>query len=1485
MLAACVGVVSLLLANGLTWGQTQRDSEQEQAQPPPAQPTERQPQRTSPTRPGQQAPPAPDRISELVRGLDPALLAQMAGADVTAEVVGDQVFLQGPEEAVKALELLIRALEVESETKTKILEVVQVTERDAAEIARTVQQAVRDAKKFPAQKAEDQISVTALSNNILLVAAQPSEIDQVIDIIKQVDAIPDPLGKVELMSFPVNYRKAADVAKELEKIITQLRVASGQKKDQTKLQIIPNNANNTITVTARETEREKIQALIDNIDVEPKKGWGEIQLTIFPLLHSKAADLQKVIEDLIKSEAKADKDAVQETIQRLRISKADTRGEITDLPPIELERQLKIIPDPGTNSLIVATIEENMEPMGELIRLLDGVPLGEQVSVKLFPLRFADAESTGDTLKKMFDEGKKLPEDPDGSAKEAVPEGAQGKALVYNVGIAADVRTNTLIVSGRPEQLTLIEEVVGQLDQPANSIKFPLRLFQLEYSDATQVGKIVTELFDQRMESAKAMGVEKGALEREKVFLSTDLRSNSMIVSASEENYAEIVSIARQLDTRPAKLFDQIRIIRCERLSAADLKTKIEELWKRKADLRREEELLEDLPIVVADERSNALVVASSVEDYDEIKRLVDALESQPLIEDTQIFKLAYADSKVVTEIMTKLFEGMAGQSEGFKAPTIIADSRSNALIVAASRDTMERVEDVLKRLDVEAGPMTAVFQVYTLQFGSANQLAPRMQELFDSRKEGDDTPRTPIVILAEEASNSLVCSASRDDHAIISGLLELLDVPSNIAKQFEIFPLKMAKAATVAEKLESLFKSQAEGGTGRTDAIAAQADERTNSIIVWASPSQMSNIGEVIERLDTAAPAVEMMIKVIQLKQALASDFATLLEETLVGDQSGGDDERAVIVSFLEKDPHGGEILRKLLRQDIRIKPDPRTNSLMVMAPSDSMAMLEAMILDFDRIRPVTSEIRLFPLINSDAKTMVEQLTELFKAEGGTAEGEAKSQLVFGADAEGLDLASVGQELRFAADPRTNTLIAAGAQVYLRMVEDLVRWLDSQEAEERVNEVYQAKFRPASDLAAAVQGFIKQEIDVLGEAADQESITRKQERQVSVESVGKEDKGSSSLMVGTSRRAYQRTMEMIQSLDRPEPQVMISVLIAEVVLTDDVDLGVEIAGQDLHFSEDAVVGPNGIVQGEDYDVVGGTNLGVVSPLGFNFTVTGEDFSFLFHAFQQNSRLEVLSRPVLLVRNGEEGNITVADSIPVVSSSVVTESGSTNTSTGREDAGIIMTATPHISPDGYVTIAMKQEVSNIGQSVQLSESISQPIISKREVTTNVTVRDGETVVIGGLIQSRDGDNERKIPILGDLPGIGVLFRAMNTTSTKTELLVVLTVDIIRSDEEMHKMSVTQRDKFVLPDSIRQSPLMEGLRITPQEQALGPQDNRAPENVRPAPAMQPRREEREMFGPRPKTYGPAITRPTSTSTTQRPVYGPSVAKNTESYPNP
>ncbi|UCE60637.1 MAG: hypothetical protein JSU63_02580, partial [Phycisphaerales bacterium] len=686
----------------------------------------------------------PDRFEGMLGDIDPSNL-QLSGADLDVEVVGDQLILHGNKEDLALLEAMIAVLE--ESTEQKELRVVTVTEKDANDIAKSVQDPVREVFFEPNQRPEDQVTVTALSSTVLLVAALPDQIDWVVNLIAQLDEVSeDELPDLKQLVFPVKHRKASDVAEQLKEIIIKIREKQGTTGAQGEVQIIANNANNSIMVLAEETEREKIQRLLDQLDVEPVAGWGEVKLTLFPLLHSKADELAKVINELITTQEAADK--AEEVIYRMAISKATPDGEIIELPSIDLQKPMRILADAGTNSLIIATVEENVVPMSELIRLLDGLALAEDVGVRLFPLRFADAESVADTLTKMFDQGKELTEDPDGSGKGAVPDGDLGKAMVYNVSISTDVRTNTVIVAGRQEQLSLADMVVNELDQPTSALKFPVKFIHLEHTDVSMVSQILQDLFDQRFEAAQATDTTKMALERERVFLTIDLRSNSLIISASEENFAEAFTIATQLDTKPAKLFEQIRIIRCQRTSAEDMKEKIDELWKRKADLRQEEELPQDSPVIVADGRSNALVVASSIEDFEEIKRLVEALEEQPLMDDTRLFNVKYTDATVLAGMLEELFKGLESASEDFKPPTILAYPRGNLLLVAADSDGMERVEGLLARLDVEGGPMTAVFRVYPLEHGSAGKLAPRMQEVFDARDEGQEITRTPIIIL-----------------------------------------------------------------------------------------------------------------------------------------------------------------------------------------------------------------------------------------------------------------------------------------------------------------------------------------------------------------------------------------------------------------------------------------------------------------------------------------------------------------------------------------------------------------------------------------------------------------------------------------------------------------------------------------------------------------------------------------------------------------
>ncbi|NOT02856.1 MAG: hypothetical protein HOP29_19830 [Phycisphaerales bacterium] len=1580
------------------------------------------------------------------------LQLKLSGNDVSVETLetGELVII-GNDEDIKVLERFIGRIDREPAEKEYVLHTLKSA--SAEKVAEKLKDIVEELWPASPDLPDQRITVIAVSTNVVLITGPPTRMERIIEIADAIDEVEESIPKFTTMKFFIKNRRATEVVDQLKLIVERLRK---KQEGQEEINIEVNDADNSVMVFGPESMRQQVQSLIDQIDVEPVQGFGHIKLVMFPLINTTAEDMAKVLTDMLASST--GQAEIKETIRRLSIIKRESDGSRTELTPLELDKPLRILADKGTNSLIIATVEANIDSLDEIIKLLDGVPLGHEMHLRIFPLKFADAESVQEILKTMFEEGKTLPERaPGGTKTEAVPEGEFGEALVYNVGLAVDKRANILFVSGRPEQMTLAESVVDQLDVPVTSLKYGMQLLFLgEHLDATRVSAILDELFKKRMELFEQTEMGKLAKAREEVFLAVDVRSNALIVSASDENYAEIVRITEQLNVASQRWMDDIRIINCDKTSASDLATKIEELWERKSKLKQEGET-DDQPVIISDQRSNSLVIASSPEDFEAVRRLVEQLESQPLSpiaeirlmalshndaqatgdmlkglfeermkqrlaqgqeespsdrvavavdgatntvliassrenfdemsriiaaidvepviegvirtftlsnaeasdvvekvkelfeqglyhpaagldnpisearqkiaivadprsnsivasasrqnlsiietligrmdgelsdifrDDTKLIVLEFADAVRLADMLEKLFEGRkadASEPDLFRQPTIIADERSNTLIISGARDSLKRCEDLIVQLDKASGVPTSTFEVYGLQHASAAKLAAKMAELFEKRTEGTEDKATPINIQADEASNSLIASASRDDHALIEGLLTLLDVPSNIARQFHIFPLKLAKAETMAQTLETLFKQQGEGATGRADAIAVQPDTRSNSIVVWASASEMENIAEIVGKLDTTKPAKEMMMRVVRLKQALAEDFAKVLDETLKGGASG-DEESAVILSFKEKAADGKEYVRKLLRQDITISPDTRTNSLMVLAPAESMDLLETMILDFDRIKPVTAEIRLFPLANADADGVVERLNDLFGTEEKSGD-QVEQKLVFGPEGAAATApaaaatgaagegASARIPLRFTADRRTNTVIASGNAIDLLMVEELVRELDAQDLDERVHEVYRPRFAKADVIASTVDDFTERENELLSELDDATSIRQRADKRVTV--VGDEE--SNVLLLGASQREHSRYMQLVHDIDRPEPQVMISVLIAEVSMDDRFELGVEFAAQDLNFSEKAFVGPNGVIQGQDFDYVGGTDIGAagVGFGGLSLTISGEDFSFLFRALESQGDLEVLSRPTILVQNNAEGNITIGDRVPIISGTT-SAGGQSSTTIQYEEVGIILQVTPHINPDGYVNLEIAPEISQISnQSLQVSEGLTAAVFSERTAETTVTIKDGETVILGGLITEDIQNSVVKIPLLGDIPYIGNLFRTTTKNSNKTELLIVLTVNVLRDETEVHEMSVAEVNRTGrFPDRIKRHPLMQGLRIHANEDLMGPLP---PEPDAAMPPVAPERD-RSIYGPTPGQYGPK--RPTVLKdepigpVTERPTYGPKLVR--------
>jgi len=602
-------------------------------------------------------------------------------------------------------------------------------------------------------------------------------------------------------------------------------------------------------------------------------------------------------------------------------------------------------------------------------------------------------------------------------------------------------------------------------------------------------------------------------------------------------------------------------------------------------------------------------------------------------------------------------------------------------------------------------------------------------------------------------------------------------------------------------------------------------------------------------------------VVKIFKLEQADAEDAGDLLSNilegrggTVGGGTRGGSSRQeaaeTVMLVYQREHPEFGLETLKAIRKDIVVISDLRTNSLVITAPPESMALMESLVAAID-VPPDAAKIRVFPLRNADAEDMVEMLQELFEETdqrgGRGAEGEQERELVLeGGLAEGGR-----QDLVFTTDVRTNSVIAAGTTGYLDLVEELIINLDTVPITDRRTFVYAPRNIPALDLVDSLREFSDQEQQRLQDLGPELSMQRRDERKIGA--IASEQ--TNRAVISVHPRMESDILDIVHELDQPPPQVMIQVLILEVTTDDSLELGVEFAFQDLQYTK------AGVNDTTTFDFVGGTDIGAAGTGlgGFSFTVTGRDFNFLLRALQGQSSLRILSRPQIVAMDNQEATIDIVSEVPVVTQSTPTVSGELQVSYDYRDAGIKLIVTPQINPDGFVRMEIEQEVSEFtGSTVSVGAGVNVPIIFTRNANTTVTVKDNETVVLGGLITSKEEQQEQKVPILGDLPGLGWLFRNQVNSTSRTELLIVLTPRVLRTIEDYHDASVEVRDETgTLPYDVLTSPLMRGLRIEPKERVpLEDENLLGPFPSEPGPGEDQGLWDEDTYGP----PGPASNRP-------------------------
>jgi general secretion pathway protein D len=252
--------------------------------------------------------------------------------------------------------------------------------------------------------------------------------------------------------------------------------------------------------------------------------------------------------------------------------------------------------------------------------------------------------------------------------------------------------------------------------------------------------------------------------------------------------------------------------------------------------------------------------------------------------------------------------------------------------------------------------------------------------------------------------------------------------------------------------------------------------------------------------------------------------------------------------------------------------------------------------------------------------------------------------------------------------------------------------------------------------------------------------------------------------------------------------------MIAEVSLNKARDLGVQIG-----FIGAAANGA--MMAAGTYDPFGSvatvaSSIGTLTTAGVTLPqLQGRpaNFPVVLQALQNNGALNVLSTPTVMTSDNKEAEIFVGENVPFLSGTNLTSTGLSQQSIERKDTGIILKIKPQISEGEYIRLDIYQEISAVKDfGTAASPNLGS---TKRSAKTSVVVKNNETVVIGGLIQDRDNITETKVPLLGDIPGLGWLFKSKSTTHEKTNLLIMLTPQIIKDARDLAEASANQKKSF------------------------------------------------------------------------------------------
>ena len=462
--------------------------------------------------------------------------------------------------------------------------------------------------------------------------------------------------------------------------------------------------------------------------------------------------------------------------------------------------------------------------------------------------------------------------------------------------------------------------------------------------------------------------------------------------------------------------------------------------------------------------------------------------------------------------------------------------------------------------------------------------------------------------------------------------------------------------------------------------------------------------------------------------------------------------------------------LLRPLLPQHSQISADPSSNSLIVVDRKDNIRKIRSILARMDK--PSNGEFDVVKLKHANASDVVQSLSQLVPGSG---------------DPTGAS----GLTVKFSVDERSNSLLMYGDPARRKNLQELISRLDQPVQGDGSTQVVYLNYVDAADLFPILESMAGAKV---------------QEQNSNSTPVTVQSSVSTNALVITAPPALMADMKRVVSqLDIRKAQVLIEALVVQVNNSAANDIGVS-----WTTSESVIGNPDGGVLSA-VNTLGNLPLAVVSDAitgqrnsttNFN-PAAGVTFGFFksgslraaIRALSTNSNANILSTPTIIALDNEEAELLVGQSVPFITGQSTGAASSTNdpfTTVQRQDIGTALRVTPRINQGDSIALQIEQTTESIDQSVDpaIAAAASDLITRKTEMRTRALIKDGEVLVIGGLISDEERQRQQKVPILGDIPLLGKLFSSKGVTKTKNNLMVFIHPVILKDAE--HRRSLTSK---------------------------------------------------------------------------------------------